>query len=145
METLERFLAKTSPEPNTGCWLWTGARFVVGYGKFKVGGRYVYAHRFSYEAHVGPLGSLHVLHKCDNPTCVNPDHLFLGTQADNNRDRAKKRRDARGGDVGGAKLTEGDIRFIRESTVSGGKLATKFGVSRSNISAIRRRESWAHI
>lgn len=142
----ERFLEKTIPEPNTGCWLWTGALFVVGYGKFKQDGKDVYAHRFSYEAHVGPIREgLHVLHTCDNPVCVNPDHLFLGTQGDNNRDCVKKGRNARGASIRGARLTEADVRYIRSSKDSCVKLAAKYGVTRSNVTAIRRRESWAHI
>jgi hypothetical protein len=140
----ERFFEKVIPEPNSGCWLWDGACFVTGYGKFKKGGIDGYAHRFSYELHFGQIkNGLHVLHTCDNPSCVNPEHLFLGTQADNNWDSMKKGRRARGERLG--KLTEDDVRYIRRSTESGGKLAVRFGICRSNVGAIRRSESWAHI
>lgn len=94
---LARFERRVSPEPNSGCWLWTGAANERGYGNFQYGGKRprgqtVGAHCFAFMIwrHF-PLG-MHVLHKCDNPTCVNPDHLFLGDQGINMRDMVAKGR-----------------------------------------------------
>src|SRR4051812_46948926 len=80
------------------CWLWTGQLGTAGYGKFNYGGKRWTAHRASYQIHIGDLPPVEpgakccVLHRCDNPRCVNPNHLFLGSQADNMRDKAEKGR-----------------------------------------------------
>jgi hypothetical protein len=94
---LERFMAKVSPEPTSGCWLWTGALGMDGYGiRVHLHGeerKPRRAHRASWEIFRGPIpDGLWVLHRCDNPPCVNPDHLFLGTQTDNIRDAVRKGR-----------------------------------------------------
>lgn len=96
----ERFWAKVDRSNPDGCWTWTAAVFKdrLGYDKFQAGSnrateRAVYAHRFSWELHFGPItNGLHVLHKCDNPPCVRPDHLFLGTPKDNVDDMVRKGR-----------------------------------------------------
>lgn len=91
----ERFARKWTPEPNTGCWLWAGGTDSFGYGFFRHAGE-VTAHRVSYTLHIAPIPKgLHVLHKCDVPECVNPAHLFLGTQIDNMKDCARKGRTQR--------------------------------------------------
>jgi hypothetical protein len=85
------------PEPNTGCWLWERATTRGGYGNVWVNGRIYRAHRASYEAFVGAIApGLSVCHKCDTPACVNPDHLFLGSNEDNARDKVRKGRQLRG-------------------------------------------------
>lgn len=83
----------SSPEPNTGCWLWSGAMRKNGYGSISYRNKTIPAHRFSYAAFVAPIPvGLHVCHRCDNPSCVNPDHLFVGTRSDNMIDCSKKGR-----------------------------------------------------
>lgn len=75
-----------------GCWYWLGTVIPMGYGYFCMNGKQQYAHRVSYQLYHGEIGSLHVLHKCDNTMCVNPDHLFLGTAQDNVKDKMNKGR-----------------------------------------------------
>ena len=150
MRTLEeRFEAKFIPEPMSGCWLWVGKikKCGTGYGMISVDGRPKYAHRVSWELYHGDIGNAHVLHKCDNSFCVNPDHLYLGDQAQNNKDRDRRGRFVvlRGQDNGMARLTEGHIRHIRAITLSSIKTAPLFGVDASTIRKIRRRSIWAHI
>lgn len=93
MKELERFEAKYIPEPNTGCWLWTSTQQTFGYGAFRFRGGYQKAHRVAWILYRGVIpDNLCVLHKCDTPTCVNPDHLFLGSRTDNNADCIRKGR-----------------------------------------------------
>lgn len=97
-----RFMAKVHQGESSACWEWQGARVPKGYGMFtlpdgKGGSVMVYAHRFSYTHHVGPIPTgLHVRHDCDNPPCVNPAHLRVGTVQDNMRDMVSRGRHARG-------------------------------------------------
>lgn len=93
----QRFEDKYMPEPNSGCWLWIGAivpsKAGLFRGNFSFGGRPILAHRASYAMHFGSFDpSLHVCHSCDTPSCVNPDHLWLGTHGDNMADMVKKGR-----------------------------------------------------
>ena len=86
----ERFLERQE----NGCWLWIGSKWRTGYGYVRVGGKHTSTHRYFYMLYKGDIGDKMVLHTCDIPACVNPDHLFLGTQTDNMRDCAAKGRHA---------------------------------------------------
>jgi len=148
-EAIRRFWSRVEHQKE-GCWVWTGAKWRNGYGVLKFHGRKnIGAHRFSWWVHYGDPGSLNVLHKCDNPSCIRPSHLFLGTYADNSQDMMRKGR-KRGGVQQGeknhrSKLTVSDVQHIRQSEVKSNKLEKLFGVSQSCISSIRCRLTWKHI
>jgi hypothetical protein len=143
----ERFWSKVAK--SDGCWEWTGCKQQYGHGLFRVNGVLVKAHRFSYEQANGPIPEgLIVRHKCDNPPCVRPDHLELGTRADNNRDRDERGRHValKGEDHGNAVLTREQVEEIRSATGYGicASLAQKHGVSKNYIYQLRcRKDLWA--
>ena len=152
----KRFDEKWVPEPNTGCWLWCAATNQYGYGIFAVWPKYVSAHRLSWEMRHGKIADgLCVLHKCDTPACVNPNHLFLGTQKDNMRDMASKGRSTKGrpGVVRGtrhgmSKLTPADVREARYLLRKGytkTEIGNRLGVSRSAIADLAARRTWRHV
>ena len=144
-ETIERFESKFMFEPNSGCWLWE-AGMTNGYGCFYWSGQAVRAHRASYELYKGPIPEgLQVLHKCDVPMCVNPDHLFIGTHDDNMADQVSKNRHAFGGKNGMAKLTETQARAISQSGKTVSSLAMEFNVSKTSIYRIKQKKAWQHI
>jgi hypothetical protein len=140
-ERFWKFVKKTD-----NCWEWSGA-LTRGYGSM---GSNSYAHRISWEIHNGPIPKgLWVLHKCDNPSCSNPDHLFLGTQTDNMRDMLNK---GRGNCFGvGNKLTPEQIKEIRStyrfgSLTNGARaLAKRFKIDRKMIANIINKEAWKHV
>lgn len=132
-----------------GCWEWSGSRFRTGYGRILVRGRRTGTHRFIWECEHGKIPpGLSVLHRCDNRRCVRPDHLFLGTALDNTEDMARKGRAKRnpfGEENSNARLTDADVRTIREKWKAARKrwglqtaLAREFGVSQMTISLIVR-------
>ena len=135
------------------CWIWTGAKKPSGYGNFWMDGRYYNTHRASYLLHRGEIpDGLVVMHKCDNPSCVNPDHLSIGTSRDNVRDMMAKGR-SYGSPMGSefapcVKLTKEqviEIRKMLESNVKHKALADKFSVCRATISLISTRKTWRNI
>ncbi len=141
----ETFWRHTEADPNTGCWLWRGSVRRHGYGVFNAGCRTYIAHRFSYELHIGAIPpGLYVCHKCDNPRCVNPEHLWVGTAADNNADMTRKGRRAIG-TRNNSKLSDDDVRAILSSDVPAPRIAREYGVERSLIHQIRARKRWKHI
>lgn len=133
-------------DKSSDCWLWMGFRVAAGYGRYYSEGKVWRAHRYAYEKLVGPIGDLCVLHKCDNPPCCNPAHLFLGTPRDNARDRSDKGRsgkEKRSGEAAtGSKLTWDDVRIIRQSSGSLSEIAAQFGVTKQNIAMIRKNKTW---
>lgn len=136
----------------TPCWEWRGSRRRGGYGRLAVGGTTLVATRVMYEAVVGPIppGWL-IRHKCDNPPCVNPEHLEPGTVRENVRDMLDRGRHKppQGEKNGQAVLTEDDVREIRRRKRGLGtpyrELAAQFGVSIPTISMVVRRERWGHV
>lgn len=111
-----------------------------------LGLKLAYAHRVSWQIHRGPIPTgLHVLHKCDNPACVNPDHLFLGSDDDNREDKLKKKRQPRGATHWNTKLSEKDVRSIRADTRRYRAIAAEYSIHPMSVGDIKRRKSWAHI
>lgn len=131
----------------TPCHVWRGATTKGGYGYFWQGGHQVRAHRQAWvEAH-GPIpDGLIVCHACDNPPCVNVEHLFLGTSAQNTSDMVSKGRQPHGERKPGAKLTPADVAAIRAATgVTQRALATQYGVAPVTIWNIRAGRRWTHL
>lgn len=149
---VERFWKKVDIRGPDECWPWLAGKASGGYGCFCVNGHGHAAHRFAYEFSNGPIpDDLCVLHRCDNPPCCNPNHLFLGTIADNNRDRKLKGRTYRpiGIKHHNAKLTDTQVIEIRRlyscGNVSHNQLANKFGVRNATIGDIILHKTWTHI
>ena len=149
--TADRFMRYVDKAGPSGCWLWTGAKRNHGYGAMSVGSkrdgtkRAEQAHRISYEMYKGPIPpGLHVCHACDNPSCVNPAHLWLGTPGENARDRDAKDRVQHGESHYAAKLTAADVAAIIKdgAGMSQAALARWFGVHPSNISMILAGKRW---
>lgn len=160
---LTRFWSKV--EKADGCWLWKGSRCQKGYGIFVIRGKNYQAHRLSYELAYGiTLGSVLGCHSCDTPSCVNPQHIWPGTQAENMADRDRKGRTARGTrhgtktkpnsvargeQVGNAKLTASQVIEIRQRYANGDhalkKLSKEYGLTPSNIYKIAMHKVWRHI
>lgn len=138
-----------------GCWEWIGKLMTTGYGRFSMNGKHLSSSRVAYAFIYGPIPpGIYVCHKCDNPKCVRPDHLFAGTHADNMRDMAAKGR-GRSGCVSmpgesnpQAVLTERDVYLIRslvQKDVKQKVLADTFGVTFQTISDIARGKRWRHV
>ena len=149
----ERFDAKYSRHGKSVCWLWFGAKNHYGYGKIRNNYKSIGAHRVSYILNIGEIpNGMDVLHKCDNRLCVNPNHLFLGTQADNMKDMFAKGRNktipSKGSTNGNSKLIEKDIPIIKILRANGdsyNSIAKKFNVSKFVIREICIGNSWRHI
>lgn len=154
----ERFWAKVD-RTGTGCWLWTGHRGSRGYGTYAFAkGKVGRAHRIAYALTNGPIpDGLSVCHSCDVPACCNPAHLWLGTDADNAADRARKGRTVhpfgpdyqgrrpQGETHGSAKLTETTAQEILNSPARNVEMARKYGVSETCVSRLRAGITWPHL
>ena len=135
-----------------GCWLWAAATDKDGYGRFRGvydGIAHTIAHRYSWELHNKqhiPKG-MFVCHKCDNPRCVNPDHLFLGTPKENTQDMIAKdrRRNPKGEQVKKAILKESDVLLILADARPYAQIAADYGVAATTIGSIKSRHSWSHL
>lgn len=150
-EIVKKFESKYEPEPNSGCWLWTGGIDItdagISYGYMWLSHtKKVRAHRFSYELYKGkiPLG-FQIRHMCHNSLCVNPNHLDVGTSQDNMNDKVKAGRQAKGRKHGRSqkKFTEEQVIYIRESKKRNKDLAEEFKVNPASISRIKHYENWS--
>ena len=157
-EYAERFWTKIDKESSnifyngSRCWEWTGALLTKGYGQYRRNGRDISAHRYSYFLNFGEFDTkLNVLHHCDNRKCVNPSHLFLGTNLENVQDRNKKGRQFRpvGEANGHSKITEKDVIEIYKMYDSGKykqkEIAQMFGIAECSITFILTGKSWNYL
>lgn len=134
---------------NEGCWLWLGSRNSDGYGRFNLGGHCVGAHRVAYRLAFGCVETARcVCHRCDTPSCVNPTHLFLGSDMDNSRDKVAKRRHRFGERTPGARLTARDVQSIRREVANGCSMrsvALQFAVTPPTVRAIMLGRTWRSV
>lgn len=162
---LTRILKRVVVDEVTGCWVWQGYKNKDGYGAIKIDRKVMVVHRVVYAIKVSEIPTgVFVCHRCDNPPCCNPEHLFLGTNAENIADRHAKGRDAKGDRNGnrtcpetiqrgenrsGSKLTERDVIDIRSRYVprfySAYRLAREFGVSQRVVQLVIHRKLWSHV
>lgn len=145
---VDRFMAKV--DQSGECWIWTARKTPQGYGRFSLYGVNKLAHRVAFELFKGPIGGLQVLHRCDNPSCANPDHLWLGTNADNMADKVVKGRtpDFAGSRNPHSKLSAEDVLEIRRQFMSGvgrAELAKRYGVCTPYINQIATKKVWRQI
>lgn len=156
IDAIWRFIDKVDIRENDECWEWKAAKKrKMGYGVFRVGvsgidRKQVYAHRFVWEYVNGPIPvGMYICHKCDNPPCCNPNHLFIGTRADNVKDMVNKGRGRgkifKGSAHGNSKLSEEQVYAIRAASGSQTKIAKQYGISDVLVCHIKSRKRWGHL
>lgn len=147
ISALQRFWSRV--DKSGDCWMWTGSLTEKGYGAFTAeidGHKFWRAHRFAWFLNNGPiLWDQQVLHTCDQRACVNPDHLFLGTNAENMADKVAKGRHKPGEQHHNAKLTDEKVKYILSSPKNAMELSKELGVHNSQIYRIRKGERWSHV
>jgi hypothetical protein len=143
------FAKHVSPEPNSGCWLWTAYVTSKGYGVTAIAGRTARAHRVAWESVNGAIPEgMCVCHRCDNPGCVNPEHLFLGTTQENTSDRDQKGRQAKGSRNAMARLSPDIVRSIRQQAAEGvpvKRIARRLGLKSTTTRCVAKRTAWAWV
>ena len=146
---LKRFWKKVEKRANDECWPWLNSKTMCGYGLIGFNGKVEIASRLSWRMHRGEIPEgVCVLHRCDNPPCVNPEHLFLGTQRDNAIDRQQKLRGNRGESVPNSKLTEDAVRVIRIYVgcgMSQASMARHLGLNERTIHEVVSYKTWRHV
>ena len=133
--------------PESGCWIWMMKINNGGYGVTTILGRHKMAHRAVFEFRTGiaiPRG-MHLCHRCDVRSCVNPDHMFIGTAKENAADKLRKGRQAKGEKSGTAKVTEDVVRSIRADVGSYRQLGLKYGLGHVAVRLIRLKRTWRHV
>lgn len=159
MSLLESLAARAIPEPNSGCWLWEGSVNPKGYGNVHIGGKkgtVCLTHRLMWQITKGPIPTgMLVCHKCDVPSCINPDHLFIGTSQDNTDDMVRKGRHSHGDRSRAvaprgeghylAKLSDEKVRAIRADSRVQRVIADEYGLSQTLISQVKLRKIWTHV
>lgn len=143
--TAERFWDKVRDGPSHSCWQWDAYTDRDGYGRFSIKGRKRRAHRVAVRLDGRDPSGKVVRHTCDNPNCVNPRHLQVGTQRENMKDMVRRDRQPRGAQNGQAKLTREAVLDIRESDQPSRVLAAEYGVSPSHIRMIKTGRAWGHL
>lgn len=155
LDGLEFIEACSVPEPNTGCWLWLGSMHgKYGWVNPDIFGEMA-AHRYALKSKLGDIGDMWALHKCDQPSCVNPDHLYAGTVIENNQDKVSRGRskngDLRGEQLTQSKLTVSQVKFIRENCKARDpywgfrEVAKRMGVSKQTVASAFYGISWGHV